>query len=147
MLTDIVGSWNSTDFYVVGPKTFDAITEAQKDASYAFPPSTRIFGANTGSGARLALSILDRCKELDFEPGSSPPFLYLAGDKSLATVPTMLMEGGYKVDVRQVYETKQRSGFEQDLRDALERRQGDGASFDNPRIEACYTCFKRPRLT
>ncbi|RKO84618.1 tetrapyrrole biosynthesis, uroporphyrinogen III synthase, partial [Blyttiomyces helicus] len=110
-------SWLTKPFYVVGPATAKAARRLN------FTP----IGESTGTADALASLIIASY------PSTSPPLLFLAGDKRRDVLPTRLAEARVPFQELQSYETRPSSRFRADLEAEVGGRAGvDWVVFFSP---------------
>lgn len=110
------GGWKQLPFFVVGRATSDALL----GVSNCPTTSERVYGAESGTGERLA-HFMREWFGAERGEGEVKPLLYLVGDKNKETIQQILREGkgGVETDRVQVYETEVVESFGADLEAAL----------------------------
>lgn len=124
-IPDPLRTWSGLKFYVVGIATAEAV-QHPPDNDRDFPATTPIptdvrGAAQTGTAESLAQFILD---DLSTEARGTE-LLVLIGDKNRDVLPNVLGEGGVRVQSMQVYETKGREGFGEDMKRIVQENQDD----------------------
>ena len=116
--------WSNTPFYVVGPSTASALHAIHPFPHTASPYCPRDIRGSTesGTGDKLAHFIVN---DLSGTPSQCPAskgkkLLYLTGDKTKSTLPTIAKTAGFEVESLQVYATQGSTRFEDDLTSVLQ---------------------------
>ncbi|CAE6430008.1 unnamed protein product [Rhizoctonia solani] len=122
--TDLISSWISKPFYVVGPKTEKQLLNL--GSSKHIPGPSLILGANeSGTGELLAKFI---CADYPNRPFSNLPLLYLTGDKNAGGVGKGLQAGEIAFKMIQVYATGASITFEEDFEKGVREGVSQSAS-------------------
>jgi len=117
-----VADWSSIPFYVVGETTAASLAKIKSDYDTPLTPVDIRGAAGSGTGERLAHFILNDLHPAlppDKGPRSSLKLLYLTGDKSRDTLPTILEGSGVSLQHLQVYATRGAQTFGEDLDELL----------------------------
>ncbi|CAE6524923.1 unnamed protein product [Rhizoctonia solani] len=121
---DLVSSWTSKPFYVVGPKTERQLLNLGS-AKYIPGPELILGAKESGTGELLAKFI---CADYPTRLLHDLPLLYLTGDKNAGGVGKGLEAEGFWFKMMQVYETSASTSFEQDFERGMRERASQSAS-------------------
>jgi len=115
---DKSADWESVPFYVVGEATARSLSNmGEVVGGYPYTPRDIRGAGESGTSEKLARFIL---KDLPSPLEVGKWLLYLTGDKNRDTLPSILNEGGVKLDTLQAYETHGSSTLKADLEKALQ---------------------------